>query len=60
MYLDNKLDQSANTEVLYQTGQSRLHFLCRLRSFNVCRDLLYTFYKLVVESALQYAAGMAV
>ncbi len=56
VHLEKKLDWSANTDVLYRKGQSRLHFLRRLRSFNVCRDVLYVFYKLVVESALLYTA----
>ncbi|KAG5274176.1 hypothetical protein AALO_G00133060 [Alosa alosa] len=45
LQLDNKLDWSANTEALYKKGQSRLHFLRRLRSFNVCSNLLRMFYQ---------------
>ena len=36
VHLDNKLDWSANIDALYKKGQSRLYFLRRLRSFNVC------------------------
>ncbi|KAJ8273972.1 hypothetical protein COCON_G00085970 [Conger conger] len=53
--LDNKLDWSANTEALYRKGQSRLYFLRRLRSFNVCSKLLWMFYQSVITSVLSYA-----
>ena len=44
VHLNNKLDWSTNTDVLYKRGQSRLHLLRRLRSFGVCRTLFRTFY----------------
>ncbi|KAI4895043.1 hypothetical protein NFI96_016161 [Prochilodus magdalenae] len=37
------------------SGQSRLYFLRRLGSFNVCRKLLQMFYQTVVSSCLFYA-----
>ena len=40
IHLDYKLDWSANTDALYKKGQSRLSFLRRLWSFNVCSKLL--------------------
>ncbi|KAG5267587.1 hypothetical protein AALO_G00223400 [Alosa alosa] len=57
VHLDNKLDWSANTDALYkkEKGQSRLYFLRRLRSFNVCSKLLRMFYQSVVASVLFYA-----
>ncbi|XP_054866081.1 uncharacterized protein LOC129348770 [Amphiprion ocellaris] len=55
VHLNNKLDWTHNTEVLYKKGQSRLHLLRRLRSFGVCRTLLRTFYDSVVASAIFYA-----
>ncbi|XP_066512309.1 NLR family CARD domain-containing protein 3-like [Hoplias malabaricus] len=55
LHLDNKLDWSANTEALYKKGQSRLCFLRRLGSFNVCSKLLKMFYQTVVASVLFYA-----
>ena len=54
--LDNKLDWSANTEAIYRKGQSRLYFLRRLRSFNVCNKMLQMFYQSVVESTILFAA----
>ena len=54
--LNNKLDWSVNTEALYRKGQSRLFFLRRLRSFNVCTKLLYIFYQSVVASFIFFAA----
>ncbi|KAM6989287.1 uncharacterized protein LKV04_008968 [Tautogolabrus adspersus] len=57
VHLNNKLDWSHNTNVLYKRGQSRLHLLRRLRSFGVCRTLLRTFYDSVVASALFYAVA---
>ncbi|KAI3367054.1 hypothetical protein L3Q82_009687, partial [Scortum barcoo] len=38
-----------------QKGQSRLYFLRRLASFNICKKLLQIFYQSVVASALLYA-----
>ena len=38
--LDNKLDWYDNTEAIYKKGLSRLYFLRRLRSFNVCNRML--------------------
>lgn len=55
VHLNNKLDWSHNTDVLYRKGQSRLHLLRRLRSFGVCRTLLRTFYDSVVASVIFYA-----
>src|SRR4029434_9181888 len=55
VHLANKLDWSANIHVLYKKGQSRLYFLRRLRSFNVCNKLLCMFYQSVVASVLFYA-----
>lgn len=57
VHIDNKLDWSKNTEVLYRKGQSRLYFLRRLRSFNICRTMLKMFYESVVASALLYAVA---
>ncbi|TWW81857.1 hypothetical protein D4764_01G0016720 [Takifugu flavidus] len=36
VHLNNKLDWTHNTDVLYKKGQSHLHLLRRLRSFGVC------------------------
>ena len=55
VFTDNKLDRTKNTEVLYKKGQSRLYFLRRLRSFNICRTMLRMFYKSVVASAILFA-----
>ncbi|KAI4899536.1 hypothetical protein NFI96_002056 [Prochilodus magdalenae] len=54
-HLDERLDWSANTDILYRKGQSRLYFLRRLGSFNICRKLLQMFYQTVVSSCLFYA-----
>ncbi|KAI3359889.1 hypothetical protein L3Q82_014241 [Scortum barcoo] len=51
--LDDKLDWTANTgDALCRKGQSRLYFLRRLASFNICKKLLQIFYQSVVASAL--------
>ncbi|XP_049926802.1 uncharacterized protein LOC126406528 [Epinephelus moara] len=55
VFIDNKLDWTKNTEVLYKKGQSRLYFLRRLRSFNICRTMLRMFYESVVASAILFA-----
>ncbi|KAI4885738.1 hypothetical protein NFI96_000237 [Prochilodus magdalenae] len=57
VHIDNKLDWSKNTDALYRKGQSRLYFLRRLRSFNICRTMLRIFYESVVASAILYAVA---
>ncbi|XP_055493496.1 uncharacterized protein LOC129698391 isoform X1 [Leucoraja erinacea] len=52
VHLDNKLDWSVNSDSLYKKGQSRLFFLRRLKSFNVCSDMLHMFYNTVVASVI--------
>uniref|UniRef100_A0A8C4T3P3 Reverse transcriptase domain-containing protein n=1 Tax=Erpetoichthys calabaricus TaxID=27687 RepID=A0A8C4T3P3_ERPCA len=53
--LDDKLDWTANTDSLCKRGQSRLYFLRRLVSFNICNKMLQMFYQMAVVSALFYA-----
>ncbi|KAG2470177.1 RTBS polymerase, partial [Polypterus senegalus] len=53
--LDDKLDWTANTDALCKKGQSRLYFLRRLASFNICSKMLLMFYQTNVLSALFYA-----
>src|SRR4029434_3895410 len=55
VHLDNKLDWSANIDAIYKNVQSRLYFLRRSRSFNVCNKLLRMIYRSVVASILLYA-----
>ncbi|XDV41797.1 hypothetical protein PO909_010597 [Leuciscus waleckii] len=55
VHLGNKLDWSANSDALNRKGQSRLYFLRRLRSFNICNKLLRMFYQSVIASVLFYA-----
>ncbi|KAI3351311.1 hypothetical protein L3Q82_005856 [Scortum barcoo] len=50
-----KLDWTTNTDAIYKKGQSRLFFLRRLRSFNVCRTMLQMFYHSVVSSVIFYS-----
>ncbi|KAI9999481.1 hypothetical protein NQD34_018495 [Periophthalmus magnuspinnatus] len=52
VHLDNKLNRSAHTTAAYKTGQSRLFFLRKLKSFDVCNESLHTFYHSVVASAV--------
>ncbi|KAI4891304.1 hypothetical protein NFI96_010094 [Prochilodus magdalenae] len=47
LHLDDRLDWSANTDILYRKWQSGVHFLRRLGSFNICQT--------VVSSCLLYA-----
>ena len=53
--LDNKLEWTTNTEAVYKKGLSRLYFLRRLRSFNVCNRMLQMFYESVVASTIFFA-----
>ena len=43
------------TDSVHRKGQSHLHFLRRLGSFNICKKLLQMFYQSVVASVLFYA-----
>ena len=56
VHLDDKLNWSANAGALYKKGQSRLFFLRKLRSFDVCKEMLLMFYQSVMASVLFYAA----
>ena len=56
VHLDSKLDWSVNTDAVYRKGQSRLFFLRRLRSFDICGEMLHMFYQSVVASTIFYAA----
>jgi len=52
--LDSKLDWTDNTTQLVKKGNQRLHFLRKLRSFEVQRPVLQTFYQAVVQSILTF------
>ena len=56
VHQDEKLDWAPNTDVVYKKTQSRLFFLRRLRSFDVCSRMLHMFYQSAVASVLFYAA----
>ena len=43
LHLNNKLDRSSNTRVLYRKGQNRLFFLRRGSSFNLDMRLIRMF-----------------
>ncbi|KAI4897428.1 hypothetical protein NFI96_004653 [Prochilodus magdalenae] len=55
VHLDERLDWSVNTDIVYKKAQSRLYFLRRLGSFRICQKLLLMFYQSVVASVLFYA-----
>ena len=51
-----RLDWSENTEALYRKGLSRLFFLRRIRSLDVCTRLLRMFYQCLAASVIFFAA----
>ena len=53
--INHRLDWRSNTEAVYKKGMSRLYFLRKLRSFNVCSKMLEIFYQSVVASVLFFA-----
>lgn len=55
VHLDHKLDWTVQANAAYKKGQSRLFFLRRLRSFDVCNEMLALFYQSVVASAVFFA-----
>ena len=56
VHLDEKLNWKCNSEAVYKKGQSRLYFLRKLKSFNVCNKMLNMFYQSVVAGAFFFAA----
>ncbi|AWP16803.1 Hypothetical protein SMAX5B_003407, partial [Scophthalmus maximus] len=50
--IDNGLNWKTNSLAVYKKGMSRLYFLRKLRSFNVCSRMLEMFYQSVVASVL--------
>nr|XP_008299465.1 PREDICTED: snaclec trimecetin subunit alpha-like [Stegastes partitus] len=54
VYLNSRLSWRTNTDSVYRKGMSRLCFLRKLRSFNVCSRMLEVFYQ-PVASALYFA-----
>lgn len=55
IHLDNKLDWKMNSNIIFKKAQSRLFFLRKLRSFDLGRPILNTFYHGIVASVLFYA-----
>lgn len=55
--VDNKLDWTLNTDYIYKKSQSRLYFLQRLASFNICTKLIQMFYNSAVASVLFFAVA---
>ena len=53
---DNRLDWKSIIKAMYRKGTSRLYFLRKLRSFNVCSKMLEIFYRSVVASIIFFAA----
>lgn len=45
VHLDSMLYWKGNTEVVYRKGMSRLYFMRKLRSFNVCCKVFEIFYQ---------------
>ena len=53
--VDNKLNWSKHISNVYKKTQSRLFFLRKLRSFNVCNRMLIMFYDTVISSVMTFA-----
>ena len=53
--INHRLDWRSNTEAVYKKGMSRLYFLRKLRSLNVCSKMLKIFYQSVVASVFFFA-----
>ena len=52
--IDNKLSFSDNIDIICKKSQQRLYLLCKLRSFDVSREMLQIVYKNLVESVLTF------
>ena len=53
--IDNKLAWSYHIDKVYSKTQSRLFFLRKLRSFNVCNRMLRMFYDTIICSVFSFA-----
>ena len=53
--IDDKLNWSKHTSNVFKKAQSRLFFLRKLRSFNVCNRMLKMFFETVVCSVMTFA-----
>ena len=53
--IDNKLTWSHHIDKVYSKTQSRLFFLRKLRSFNVCNRMLGMFFDTIIGSVLSFA-----
>ncbi len=53
---DSKLTWKTNVEGILKKANSRMYFLRKLKSFNVCNDILQMFYTSTVSSVLFYGA----
>ena len=53
--IDNKLTWSHHIDKVYSKTQSRLFFLRKLRSFNVCNRMLSMFFDTIIGSVLSFA-----
>ena len=52
--IDTKIAFDENTDNIYKKCQQRLYLLRKLRSFDVCPEILQTVYKSMVESVLSF------
>lgn len=55
LQVDNSLEWTPHMDIPRRKRQSRLYFLRRLGSFNICKKLLLMFYQTVVASVIFYA-----
>ena len=53
--IDNKLTWAQHIDKVYKKAQSRLFFLRKLKSFNVCNKMLLMFYETVICSIFSFA-----
>ena len=53
--IDNKLNWGQHIDKVFKKTQSRLFFLRKLRSYNVCNRMLLMFYQTVVSSVMTFA-----
>ena len=50
--IDTNLDFQENTDQIYKKCQQRMYLLRKLKSFDVCPDILQTVYRSMIESVL--------
>ncbi len=57
-YIDKDLKWNTNTQKLVSKANQRVFFIRKLKSFNVCNEILFLFYQSVIQSIVLSYCGI--